>query len=149
MIGDGELRHGAEQLAKNLGIESSIRWLGAVDARGHYAVMDVLLVTSSYEGMPYSFLEALAACVPIVTTNVGGSETCVIPGQTGEVTDFNVDALANGLVKVLGDATLHDAMQFAARARSKQFGISQMLESVIAAYAAAMEEGSSSSKKRI
>ena len=149
MIGDGELRLGAQQMAKNLGIAADVHWLGAVDARGHYAAMDVLLVTSSYEGMPYSFLEALSAGVPIVTTNVGGSETCVIPGQTGEVTDFNADALADGLVKVLGDATMHDALRFTARARARQFGIPQMLESVMAAYAATLATIVNPSKNEI
>jgi glycosyltransferase involved in cell wall biosynthesis len=142
MIGDGELMLPCLSMAEAQGLSDDIRWLGGVDARPHYAAMDMLLVTSGYEAMAYSFLEALRAGLPIVTTDVGGSDSCVIPGQTGEVTLAEPDQLANGIVKVLGDPARHDAMRSSARALGEQFGIPQMLQSVMAVYKAALDHKS-------
>ena len=140
MIGNGKLLPACQALAETLGIANDIRWLGAADARLHYAAMDLLLVTSRYEGMPYSFLEALQAGAPIVTTDVGGSESCIIPNQTGAIVPADASHIAREIAKIAGDTTIHDGMRFASRARAQNFGIVQMLESVTAVYTDALGE---------
>lgn len=48
---------------------------------------DVCILTSAYEGMPISVLEALACGLPVVSTDVGEIRRIVIPGLNGEVVD--------------------------------------------------------------
>jgi glycosyltransferase involved in cell wall biosynthesis len=138
LIGDGELMLTCLSLAEKLGVAANIRWLGGVDARPHYAAMDLLLATSRYEGMPYSFLEAIDAGVPILTTDVGGCDSCIIEGQTGTVAMAHENALAARMVEILSDADWRGAMALAARDHAKHFTIPTMLKSVMAVYAAAL-----------
>jgi glycosyltransferase involved in cell wall biosynthesis len=56
------------------GLEASVEWLGAVaDVSALLAEADVFVSTSTHEGLSLAQLEALAAGVPVVATNVGGA----------------------------------------------------------------------------
>ena len=128
MIGDGELTEACKALAQQLGITDRIRWLGAQDAKMHYAGMDMLLVTSRYEGMAYTFIEALHAGLPVVSTTVGGSDRCIMHGQNGYVVSADAHELATHLLMIANDPVLCDAMRFAARSLSRSFTIQAMTQ---------------------
>src|SRR3954469_6870331 len=69
VAGDGEERGPTEVLARELGVEDHVRFLGYVkDLRGLYAAIDALLLTSLNEGTPVAAIEALAAGRPVVAT---------------------------------------------------------------------------------
>lgn len=73
IIGDGELRDELESTAKELGIESSVTFLGnRTDVSVLLPGMDIIALTSANEGTPLSLIEAMAAGVPFVSTAVGG-----------------------------------------------------------------------------
>ncbi len=126
VIGDGEFRQDCTALAEQLNISADIIWMGAADAKMLYAGMDLLLITSRYEGMAYSFIEALHAGLPIITTAVGGSDRCVIHGQTGLIMPANTAALSDGIIQLSQDAVLRDAMHFAGRSLAREFTINQL-----------------------
>ncbi|WP_395719519.1 glycosyltransferase [Prosthecobacter sp.] len=68
-----EVRLCHEKIAAH-GLESSVEWLGAVeDVPGLLAQADVFVSTSAHEGLSLAQLEALAAGVPVVATDVGGA----------------------------------------------------------------------------
>lgn len=68
-----EVRRCRERVAAH-GLEQRVEWLGAVeDVSGLLAGVDVFVSTSSHEGLSLAQLEALAAGVPVVATNVGGA----------------------------------------------------------------------------
>lgn len=75
IVGGGSLRESLERLASELGIEASIEWAGALasaeEVGQEYARADLLLVTSKYEGYGMVIVEALAAGVPVLSTDVG------------------------------------------------------------------------------
>lgn len=82
--GDGPLRGAAENMAKEILPEGYYEFLGAVkDMPKVYAMADILLITSSYEGIPVSMLEAMATGLPVVSTRVGGIPEVITDGVEG------------------------------------------------------------------
>lgn len=73
VVGDGPLRGELEALARRIGVGESICFLGfRADAREVTGLLDVLVVPSLTEGSPLVVLEAMAAGVPVVASDVGG-----------------------------------------------------------------------------
>lgn len=73
LVGDGELRQELENQVKQLGIDDKVYFIGNVsNVRDYLADSDVFIMSSDYEGLPLSVLEAMASELPIISTNVGG-----------------------------------------------------------------------------
>jgi len=93
IVGDGDNRSQMEQLAVSLGLSISTpekenqgadlvftSWIH--DVERPLAGSDIVAMTSLNEGTPVSLIEAQAAGIPIVTTEVGGIGNVVLPGKT-------------------------------------------------------------------
>jgi len=104
-VGDGDDRRAAEQLAAELGVRDSTRFLGVrEDVPDLLARAACVVLASDYEGCPLSVIEAMAAGVPVVATRVGGVPEVVRDGVTGLVAERGrPDGLARGLAELLGD----------------------------------------------
>ncbi len=73
IVGDGELRKDLESLTHTLHLEDRVIFTGWIrDLAPLYADLDVLALTSDNEGTPVTVIEAMAAGVPVVATDVGG-----------------------------------------------------------------------------
>ncbi len=73
MVGDGELRDELEARVKELNIQDAVKFCGNVcNVPDYLAEADVFVLSSDYEGLPLSGLEAMAASLPILSTEVGG-----------------------------------------------------------------------------
>jgi glycosyltransferase involved in cell wall biosynthesis len=84
IIGDGPEAERLQSLAATRGLDMRIQFLGyRQDVRELYPGVDVLVNTSISEGISLTLLEAMAACVPIVATAVGGTPEVVVDGVTG------------------------------------------------------------------
>ena len=131
LIGDGASRKELESQAENAGMAPYIRFLGArSDVPEVLQVVDVFVLPSIREGLPLVLLEAMAAGVPIVATDVGGSRQAVHDGVTGYlVPSENPAALAQAVCRVLDDESLRRAFSEEGRRRfAEQFTIGQMVE---------------------
>ena len=83
-IGDGPERSTAEDLARELGVFDEMRFVGKQEQMEDIlAIGDLFLLTSEYESFGLAALEAMAAGVPVVSTNAGGLSEINIPGVTG------------------------------------------------------------------
>jgi glycosyltransferase involved in cell wall biosynthesis len=83
------------------------------------SLCDVYTLPSWREGMPRSILEAMAMALPVVATNIRGCREEVIEGETGFLVPVrDPDALADRLVRILGDRESARRMGEAARKRS-------------------------------
>ena len=69
IVGDGERRQALEQLVDALGLRPATLFLGwRADLDRLYADLDVVVLTSRNEGSPVALIEAMAAGVPVVST---------------------------------------------------------------------------------
>ena len=107
LVGDGRLRSGLEQLAASIGLEGSVRFLGArADVNDVLGSIDVVVVPSHTEGISNAALEAMAAGLPVVATAVDGNLETVVPGETGlSVSPRSPDALGKGMLTYWDDRT--------------------------------------------
>lgn len=84
LVGDGPLQEPLRELARELGVEQRCHFLGYTDEVGPlYRAFDVAVLSSANEGTPVTLIEALAAGVPAVATDVGGVGDVVEDGETG------------------------------------------------------------------
>jgi glycosyltransferase involved in cell wall biosynthesis len=105
MIGDGILRPQVEEKIRASGIGDNVGLLGALPpARivDYLRASDLFALSSAYEGMPIAVLEALAAGLPVVTTDVGEVRLIVTSGINGAIsTAHTPDALADAFLLAL------------------------------------------------
>lgn len=117
VVGDGELRGqlAASPDARALG--ERLIWAGfRRDMPDVCFASDVVMLTSDNEGTPVSLIEAQAAGVPVVGSNVGGVGSAVRDGETGVlVAPENVPGLAAAVEKLLADADLRSGMAASGR----------------------------------
>jgi len=70
LIGDGPLKRQIEDETRNSGISDHVKFIGTVsDVSNYYAMMDVFILPSKYEGLPVVAVEAQAAGVPILLSD--------------------------------------------------------------------------------
>ena len=84
LVGDGPERDKIEREIRARNLADTVQLLGQrSDIRRLLAAADVFLLTSISEGIPVTFIEAMGAGLPIVSTAVGGVEEVVVQGDTG------------------------------------------------------------------
>lgn len=117
VIGGGALREALEAQAAALGLGEAVRFLGdRDDVKALLAGLDAFVLSSISEGYSISLLEASAAGLPIVATDVGGNGEIVEDGVTGRlVPSRDAAALADALAALGRDAPARLAMGEAAR----------------------------------
>jgi len=103
ILGDGTQKDSLTNLARQLRIIDFVRFTGQIDNVGQYLqATDVFVFPSSAEGLSNSLLEAMATELPIVATNIGGTEEVIEHEKNGILVEpGNVDALVNGVMKLL------------------------------------------------
>ena len=83
-VGDGPERVSAEQLCRQLGVCDEVRFVGKQEQMEDIlAIADLFILTSEYESFGLAALEAMAAGVPVVSTNAGGLPEIMIQGYNG------------------------------------------------------------------
>jgi glycosyltransferase involved in cell wall biosynthesis len=133
IAGDGELRPDLERRAADLGIADRVRFLGwRRDLPVIYGATDVFVLTSRNEGTPVALIEAMAAGVPGVATDVGGvSDVISDPGLGALVPSDDVDALVAGIEHVRRSDASRRMMGERARASVLQrYGIGRLVDDV-------------------
>lgn len=120
LVGDGPERPAAEALARSLGLSDSVEFLGnRSDVESLLADADVFVLASyAVENLPFAVLEAMAAGLPVVATDVGALAELVVDGVTGAlVPPRSATALGAALTDLLADPSRAAALGLAGRAR--------------------------------
>jgi glycosyltransferase involved in cell wall biosynthesis len=138
IAGDGERRSTLERAAAAAGIENRVRFLGwRRDLEDLYAATDLFVLTSRNEGTPVALIEAMAAGVPGVSTDVGGVRDVITspdigvlvpPGDARSLVQA-VQALWDG-----GEAARRQMGQRARQAVVARFSLDRLVADIDALY---------------
>jgi glycosyltransferase involved in cell wall biosynthesis len=130
VAGDGPLLEGMVQKARDLGIPDRVHFAGFRQDIPHVlAAMDLMVLTSTWEGLPNAVLEAMAAGRPVVATRVGGCAELIEQGVTGFLTDpGDPEALTRRVTEVLSSPDRGRGLGDAGRRRAfSQFSANDLL----------------------
>lgn len=131
IVGCGPLRHKLERYRRQVEIEDRVHFLGHRDDVARWlGLVDVLWLGSGYEGQPNVVLEAMAAGVPVVASDLAGTRELVVPEETGYLVPVGDRAgFARMTQKILGDPALAARLGAAGRRRVEaEFSLERMIE---------------------
>lgn len=99
LLGEGDYRQELEKIAANLHIQNEIKFLGFRDDRLSFLKgFNVFVLPSRLEGIPRCLMEAMAAQIPVIASNIAGCTDLIKHEQTGLLFELdNVDSLLNRL----------------------------------------------------
>lgn len=106
IAGEGSLRESLRELAKQLGVERDLFFIGRCDNVANLLfASEVGVLSSKAEGFSNAILEYMAAGLPVVATDVGGVREAIVEGETGFVVPAGDDQkMAERIIEVLGES---------------------------------------------
>jgi glycosyltransferase involved in cell wall biosynthesis len=130
IVGDGPLRKDLEDMAGKLGILPSVRFFGhQPNVTKFYAIADLFVLSSKTEGMSNALLEAMAAGIPPLVSNVGGNRDVIMDKNNGFLLDWQDTAgCVKALMTFLTDPLLRQHIGIAARDRASCFALELIAE---------------------
>lgn len=130
IAGKGPLKEYLEQLAKALGLQNNIIFLGfRTDVFELYHAADISAFPSKIEGLGLAGVEAMAAGVPLVSSNVHGILDYVISGETGyAISPNDVEGFAAAIKKLALDPELRKNMRKNCLVAVEPFELSNALQ---------------------
>lgn len=137
LAGDGILRDKVEEMIDNFGIRKNIFLAGwRRDIPAVLGALDVFVLTSLWEGLPISVLEAMAQSKPVIATNTGGVSEVLKEGETGFlVAPGDILGMSRKLVILLRDEALRKRTGIGANnSLGNSFTLSYMGESTRSLY---------------
>jgi glycosyltransferase involved in cell wall biosynthesis len=135
IAGEGPDSQKLRDQAKRLGVDNLIRFIGHCPARKAFAMGRILVMPSRAESLPYVALEAAAAGMPIIATDVGGVHEIFGPHSGRLIAADDVGELVGAISAAL--TAPEDIRQLAQSLRMRvrsEFSLNAMVECNLAAY---------------
>ncbi len=134
LAGDGPMKEKCVDLAIELGVAARVIFAGVrSDVPSLLKTVDLIVLSSNYEGMSLSCIEGMASGKPFLATDVPGLQELVsgygVLFECGNVQDF-----ANKITQFLTDEAYYNTVASACESRAKDFDIEQMIERHISLY---------------
>ena len=135
LVGEGPERAKIEEEVRARNLSDTVRLLGLrTDVQRLLCAADLFLLTSISEGIPVTLIEAMSARLPVISTNVGGVEEVVVPGQTGWTAPAGDDPqLAESLLCLLADREEARTFGEVGRRRAEELFSEQQMHDAYAA----------------
>jgi glycosyltransferase involved in cell wall biosynthesis len=140
-VGDGPTRGEVTAEVERLGLSDKVAFLGdRGDIADVLASADLFVLSTKWEGLPLSILEAMRAGLPVISSDVGGCSEAIDDGITGFLTPAcDVSKLSEKLETALSSKPLLTAMGKAGRERFyRDFRIESMMDKLMNVYREAL-----------
>ncbi len=123
LAGDGELRAEVEERVRARRLGDAFRLLGwRRDVPALLGALDVMVLTSRWEGLPRVCPQAMAAGRPVVATRVDGTPEAIVDGRNGFLVDpGDLDGMARRVLELVRDPALRAAQGAAGREHVEEF----------------------------
>lgn len=131
VIGEGPLAEAMRGEVEREGLAGRVKfsgWLAAAQVSARLAASDILLMTSTSEGLPMAGIEALRHGLAIVGSRIGGLMDVVADGGNGLLCDLSPGDFAKGLRSLLQNPGRLTAMRAASLAKARDFNLPDRLD---------------------
>jgi glycosyltransferase involved in cell wall biosynthesis len=136
IAGDGPLRKDVESVILQKGLQVVVTMPGYMNAMDFFRQIDVLVVCSRIESLPYSVLEAMRSGKPVIATRVGGLPDLVEDDRTGFLVELDaIEQLADRMLTLMRNPEKGREMGAAASKRQAgEFSLDRMVEKHVELY---------------
>ncbi|MBS4205819.1 glycosyltransferase family 4 protein [Lederbergia citrea] len=142
LAGDGPLIDHCKQLAKNLGVEEMVDFLGyRQDVESLLKMSDIAVASSLREGLPVNIMEAMACGLPIVAVDNRGHRELVFNNQNGFLVGKEAIEIANKIINLAVNKDLRE--QFGLHSRfviEEKYSVDRILEESRQMYKKVMDQ---------
>ncbi|MCD0459859.1 glycosyltransferase [Roseiconus lacunae] len=131
-----------EDEIRSRNLDDSVQYVGyQSDAGRLWPAADVAVLTSRWEGFPFSLLEAMASGLPVIATDVGGVSELIADQKSGFVVPPDApDSLCESMRLLVESPDKRSLMGRRGRERAKtEFGLSTMLDRLVHLYQSVTE----------
>lgn len=134
ILGDGPLREKLEKYIQEKKLKDCVHLEGNVDnVEQYFARADVFVLSSNYEGLPLVILEAMAAGLPIISTNVGGVKDIV--KNNGILVKPNaIGSLSNAMKELEANPDLRKQMSIDSRKNVVNYDVNIIADQYLTLY---------------
>ncbi len=128
-LGDGPLRSALEKQVEELGLKEAIEFAGIIsNVEWHLNESNLFLLTSDFEGLPLSVLEAMSCGLPVIATRAGGTVD-ILPPDAGILVDCGDQiGIVQALNQLADHTDLRQSMSEAAIAQAAKYDISACVD---------------------
>jgi len=144
LCGKGDIED-CKKICKEKGINDHVEFLGWIDGQNKIDVIcsaDVFVLPSYFEALPNAIIEAMAAGLPIISTNVGGIPDIIQDGVNGFlVQPGDIQAIADRILKLLADKALREKIGERNSMKAKStFDVNVVIEQLCQIYHELLED---------
>jgi L-malate glycosyltransferase len=142
LLGDGPERPYAESICRDCLAADNIKFLGKQEQMEDILpIADLFLLTSEYESFGLAALEAMAAEVPVISTNAGGLPEININGYSGYMSDVgDINDMSKNAISILQDDDTLKQFRSNALAQAMKFDIENIVPEYEALYKRVIEK---------
>ncbi|NLE83212.1 MAG: glycosyltransferase family 4 protein [Chloroflexi bacterium] len=141
-LGDGELRSELEAQTRQRGLEGQVEFAGQVkNVQERLQGFDLFVSSSLWEGLPTVIMEAMAAGLPVVATDIAGTREMIADGVNGRLVPCGDPlALADAINEMIENPHLRQKISNAGRLAVKQFSIDEIAKTYLKLYETLLAE---------
>jgi len=129
LVGEGPEKQSIEQLVRQLGLQHEVTCAGKVaDPKEILNIADLFLLPSETESFGLAALEAMAAKVPVISTNSGGLPEVNLDGKTGFLCNVgDIECMASKAIELLKNPLMLDEFKENAYSQAVKFDVNSVL----------------------